>query len=275
MDPLATTWEAWRPTDGARVLLRCLQPRWQADPVMRRRFLAAPGRGAAVAVIDEPGALALAAACPGTPLVDRLPVEDPPSTAVLARLLGAGLEGLGALHDRGLAHGGPLAALLVDGPDGARLAWLDGFHPSRTPRQDLAALGAAVAALDPEGIDPVGQLAAAWSLAPPPSARDGLRLLRRALAGDLLARRHRLALLARRAGRRDRAGRLASLARHLEQALPPPVASTRLPAAAGGRLADAVARRHGDAPLRVGLPERHRLAPLDRERPLAGLGRDG
>lgn len=234
VDPLATTWEAWRLSDGARLLLRCLQPRWLQDPVLRRRFLAAPARGAAVTVLDEPGAPTLCLRCPGTPLIDRLPAEDPPSTLALARLLGAGLAGLHALHARGLCHGGPLGALLVDGPQGATLAWLDGLHPGRTPAQDLAGLGRVVAALDPHGLDPIGLLAATWAQDPPPSARDGLGLLRRALAGELLARRHSLALAARRVGRRDRAGRLAALARRLEQALPPPPLQAQLPTTAGG-----------------------------------------
>jgi len=226
-DDLATTWEAWRLRDGARLMLRCLHPQWRADAVMRRRLSLAVARCAAVAAApvqlhldgDWPHLRVLA---PGAPLVDRLPVEDPPETATLGRLLGAGLVCLERLHAAGRVHGGPVGPLLVDGPGGARLHWLDPLAPGRSPDQDLQALGAAVAVLDPEGDDAVGHLARAWITDPPPSAADGLRLLRRTLAGELLASRHHLALSSRRVGRRDRATRLARAARALLRATTPP-----------------------------------------------------
>ena len=235
-DPLATTWEAWRLDDGARLLLRCLHPRWLSDPVLRRRFGAASARGAAVQARLDGAWPHLRSACPGAPVLDRLPIEDPPSTLVLARLLGAGLEGLAALHGRGRVHGGPLAAFLVDGPGGARLHWMDGLAPGRGPGDDLRGLAAVIAALDPEATDPVGQLAGSWLAAPPPLATDGLRLLREALAGDLLAHRHHLAMVGRRLDRRDRATRLAELARGLDRALPPPRATACLHASPDGLL---------------------------------------
>lgn len=229
VDPLATTWEGWEIEGGGRTMLRCLHPRWLDDPVMRRR-LAAPlptGLPDALAVPtrahldgDWPH---LWLAAPGLPIVDRLPVEDPPDRIELARLLGTGLTALDALHRAGRNHGGPMATHLFSGPDGVQLAWLDRFGAADDgPAHDLRRLGRLIAALDPHGADPVAGLAWSWTEDPPPSAADGLVLLRRTLAGDLLAARHQLALAGRRVGRQDRAGRLSQLARRLQTSVAPP-----------------------------------------------------
>ena len=37
-DPISTTWTAWVPMTGERLLLRCLHKRWCRDPVMQRRL---------------------------------------------------------------------------------------------------------------------------------------------------------------------------------------------------------------------------------------------
>lgn len=231
-DAIATTWEAWRSRDGARVLLRCLQPRWVADPVLRRRF----ARTAAADAHMDGDWPHLSLACPGSPVIDHLPVEDPPATSVLARLLAAGLQTLAPLHEAGVVHGGPIGALLVDGPDGARLAWLDGLAPGRSTTDDLRALGAVIATLDPDGVDPVGLLARSWAVDPPPCAADGLTLLRHCLAAVLLDQRHRLVMASRRAGRRQRATRLAAATRALAATLGPPPGRACLRATSDGLL---------------------------------------
>jgi len=239
VDPLATTWEAWRIDDGLRVVLRCLRARWRDDPVMRRRFELAPSRVRHLHALelrtggDWPHIRVVA---PGAPLLDRLPVEDAADGRVLARLLGAGLDGLRRLHDADLRHGGPIGALLHEGPSGARLLWLDPFDRRRTVAQDLSGLATAVAALDPTGAHPVGALALAWTTDPPPSAAVGLRLLRETLASTLLEQRHRLRIAARLAGRRGRTRRLTAATRALDRTLPPPRVHTCVRAAPDGVL---------------------------------------
>ncbi len=229
-DALATTWEGWELDGGRRVLLRVIRPRWRRDPVMRRRFLARL-RPPAVrhphlalpAVVGEAGGwLHLRVALRGLPLGELAALGEPPGTEELARLLGAGLAALDALHRAGFVLGGDPGRLLCADPERPALAWLDPFDPGGGPADDLRALARAVAALDPEGEDPLGLLAASWAEDPPPSARDAGAVLRGALAGLLAAERHRLVRQRRRRGRQDRAARLARAVRRLERALPPP-----------------------------------------------------
>ncbi len=225
VDPLATTWEGWRTEDGQRVIMRCLRSRWRNDPVIRRRFEEGAARAARLtgAELRPAGDWPhLRADAPGSSIIDRLPVEDPPEPRTLARLLGTGLAELARLHDAGLRHGGPFGALLLDGVEGPRLLWLDTFQRNRSIAAELSALGATVAALDPDGIDPIGALALAWATDPPPSAQVGLDMLRKTMASQLLAARHRLVIAGRMIGRRGRATRLAQATRALGRALPPP-----------------------------------------------------
>lgn len=222
-DPLATTWEAWDTSRGTLALIRCIRPEWRKDAVMLRRLARAlhspdPPRWSPDGAwphlrVDAPGAL----------LLDRFPIDDAPDTAMLARVLGAGLAELARLHAGGLVHGGPILAHLVEGRDGPRLLWLDRFAPEGGPARDLADLGRAVAALDPELRDPVALLAADWAIVPPPSAADGIRLLQRLLASTLLERRHRQEVASRRARRQLDQHRLGLLARRLAARVPPPV----------------------------------------------------
>ncbi len=220
-DAISTTWEAWHTDSGARLLLRCVRPEWRRDPVMLRRM------SRALQSPDPPqwnpdGAWPhLRVEAPGALLLDRLPVEDTPDTVYLARIMAAGLSGLRRLHAAGLVHGAPLAAHLVEGRS-VRLLWLDRFGASGGPSADLAELGRTVAALDPEGLDPVGQLAHDWAELPPPSAADGERLFRRLLAGSLLSARHRIEVASRRKRRAGDLSTLRALTRRLSAALPPP-----------------------------------------------------
>lgn len=221
-DALATTWDAWDTRTGARALIRCVRPEWRRDAVMLRRMAGAlqspePPRWAPDGAwphlrVDAPGAL----------LLDRFPIDDPPETLLLARVLGAGLSGLARLHAAGLVHGGPILAHLVEERTGPRLVWLDRFAPEGGPRRDLAELGRAVAALDPTERDPVAQLALDWAHDPPPSAADGARLLGRLLATILLDARHRQELGSRRTRRQLDLRRVGQLARALLERSPPP-----------------------------------------------------
>ena len=224
-DALATTWEGWDLASGRRLLLRCVRPRWRRDAVMLRRLARAQR------ALDPPHWLPdgdwphLRAEAPGALILDRLPAEDPPDTGFLARVLAGGLRGLDQLHGAGITHGGPLLAHLCEpaAPHApATLLWLGAFGAEGGPARDLADLGAAVAALDPDGDDPVGQLAATWATEPPPSADDGLALLQRTLSAALTDRRHRLSVAARHARRRQAAGRLLRAVTALAEALPPP-----------------------------------------------------
>ncbi len=221
-DALATTWDAWDAKTGERALIRCIRPEWRRDAVMLRRLARAqqspdPPRWAPDGAWPH-----LRADAPGALLLDRFPIDDPPDTVFMARVLGAGLRALTRLHAAGLVHGGPILAHLVEERAGPRLVWLDRFGAAGGPERDLSDLGRAVAALDPLQEDPVALLAQDWIAAPPPSAEDGARLLSRLLATTLLDARHRHELSARRARRQTDVERLGELARALATALPPP-----------------------------------------------------
>jgi hypothetical protein len=222
VDPLATTWEAWDVQDGTRLLVRCIRPRWKDDPVMLRR-MARGARGPRPPEWRDGEWPHLRAVLSGTPLRDRLPVEDAPSTSFLARVLGSGLDSLREFHERGLVHGGPMLDTLIENDDGAlALVYLDPFPSNPSEGDDLRELARAVTALDPTGDDPITRLADAWCETPPPSAEDGLRLVAKALAGDLLEIRHRLALVRRHTQRRGRVARLSRATTALWSAISPP-----------------------------------------------------
>lgn len=222
-DALSTTWEAWDIRHGGRLLLRCVRPHWRTDAVMLRRMAAAQQSPEPPVWVPDGAWPHLRVAAPGALVADRLPVDDPPSTLFLAQVLGAGLTTLGRLHQAGLVHGGPMLAHLVEGRRGASLLWLDRFQPEGGPRRDLVELAKAVSALDPWQEDPVGELARDWIEAPPLTAADGARLLRRLLATQLLGARHQVELGARQVRRRAHRSRLAALTRQLWTSRPPPV----------------------------------------------------
>lgn len=220
-DAISTTWEAWSTATGGRLLLRCVRPEWRRDPVMLRRLARAQQSPDPPQWLPDGAWPHLRVEAPGALLIDRLPVEDAPETLDLARVLVAGLAGLQRLHAAGLVHGAPLASHLVEGR-GVQLLWLDRFAPQGGPEADLAELGRTVAALDPTGEDPLGQLAADWAELPPPSAPDAIRLLRRVLASSLLSARHRLEVASRRRRRAGDLDRLRNLTGRLVAAVPPP-----------------------------------------------------
>lgn len=233
-DALSTTWEGWDTKSGARVLLRCIRPAWRRDPVLLRRMARALQSPDPPLWLPDGAWPHLRVEAPGALLLDRYPVEDPADALLLARVLVAGLTGLARLHDAGLVHGGPLAVHMVEGRDRVRLLWLDHFAPEGGPARDLAELGRTVASLDPDLQDPIASLALDWAEDPPPSAEDGKRLVQRLLASRLLETRHRLELTRRRSRRQLDTTRLATLARRLAAAVPPPAGRYCLRADPGG-----------------------------------------
>jgi hypothetical protein len=233
-DPISTTWEGWSVSGGERVFLRCLRPRWHTDPVMIRRM----SKGTTTAASWHPDGdwPHTRVVCDGALLADRFPVEDMASTSRLARLMGEGLGALAEVHHEGRVHGGPLAAFLVESKTGLKLVHLDAFDNTATVADDLKQLAQTILALDPSRADPVACLAEEWIAHPPPSAEDGIRLLKRCLSGVLLSERHRLSVAGRSANRMDRTARLARAIRQLAEATAPPVGKVCLRASNDGVL---------------------------------------
>ena len=219
-DAISTTWEGWNLDGGERVFLRCLRPRWKADPVMTRRM----SRDATGDVSWHPDGdwPHLRAVAHGGLLIDRFPIEDVPSAAQLARTLGYGLRALAELHARGEAHPGPLAAFMVEREHRLQIPYLGRFDSDQTPSDNLRDLAETIYALDPVGSSPVAQLAEEWMVDPPPTAADGVRLLTQCLGGALLAERHRLSVAGRSTARMDRSTRLARAIRRLASLTTPP-----------------------------------------------------
>ncbi|MCB9761716.1 MAG: hypothetical protein H6739_17865 [Alphaproteobacteria bacterium] len=225
-DPISVTVEAW---DSERWALRVLRPERRRDPVWRRRLErgpalspGAPLLGPARVVETELGPC-VRTWLGGLSLSGLLPVEDRPDSVSLARALGGGLQGLAALHARGLVHGRLGPEHLIRGPEGVRLAWFDPVMTGGwTPQDDLAALGRAVARLDPHQQDPVGVLAAAFAEDPPPNADIAASTLQRTLSAALADRRHRAAFRSKAWKRHADEARLLRLVRRLSDALPPP-----------------------------------------------------
>jgi len=225
-DRISVTFEGW--VDGERVALRALRRGLERDPVWRRRLergashLPGPEVMAPTQFIGEPWPH-LRVPLGGPSLADLLPAEDRPDTRVLARFLGGGLAGLCCLHARGLVHGDLGPEHLVMTCDGVRLAWLDPMlEEHREVSRDVAELGAAIAQLDPERVDPVGDLARALAEDPPPSAGMAEELLLRVLASELAERRHRLALRGRMMLRAGEEARLLRAVRRLGDSVAPP-----------------------------------------------------
>jgi len=227
-DAVSSVWEAWTP-DGQRWGLRLLEPPWRNDPVWLRR-LERHARAAAglsgIAPLTWSGDASwphVRARLAGPSLADLLPAEELPSEREIARFLAGGLAGLTALHERGFVHGDLRPRDLLLTPDGVTLAWFDPVSRSPGDAQlDLAALGAAVGALDPEALTRMGALAHGFAESPPPGASACAELLRRSMAATLADTRHSLVLRARLQRRSTARGRLLAAIRGLERALPPP-----------------------------------------------------
>jgi len=152
----------------------------------------------------------------------------------MARLLGGGLSALARLHEQSVTQGGAVAPFLLEQPTGATVVWMDPFCAESDASADIKALCELVSDLDPEGLDPIGNLAQEWSNAPPPTAADGVKILVRHLGTELLAARHQLAVAGRKVHQHDRATRLASAVRRLSAALPPPTGHFCLKASSDG-----------------------------------------
>ena len=227
-DLVSVTLEAWD-NEGRRGALRLPRPALAADPVTRRRLALRPMGQHDEAILsfetrfDDDGEARPWVALGGPSLAELLPVEDWPEPRLIAACLIAGLRGLAALQQQGLGHGALGPEHLIFTLDGVRLAWLDPVLPTPPrPEDDLAALGRAVGALDPEGHDSLGALAWGFAESPPPNVGLAVDLLRRSMGQSLLERRHELAMHARAQGRRHRHAQALHLSRRLSLALPPP-----------------------------------------------------
>jgi hypothetical protein len=226
VDRISVTFEGW--ADGERVVVRTLRRGLEQDPVWRRRLERAathfpPSAVLAPSVFVPDPWPHVRCTLGGPSLADFLPAEDQPETSLLARFLSGGLAGLRALHDQGLVHGGLTPQHLVLNEGGVKLAWLDPqLEGVGAPSEDLAALGSAVAQLDPERRDPVGDLARGFAEDPPPNAELAEGLLLRTLAATLAGRRHSLALRGRMLSRAGDEARLLRAVRRLAESVPPP-----------------------------------------------------
>ncbi len=230
-DALTTSWIGWDLASGGRAAMRCLKPGWRQDPVALRRV----ATGVRLAA-GTPG-LAPMRWCPhgdwphvrydlpAPPLSEYLPVEDPPDLRALARWLVLALLPLHGLHQRGLVLGGLAPDQLLLGPERPSIAWLDPIGTTSAgggAGEDLSDLARCLVALDPWGDHPLVELIRPWIRSPPASAPEAIDLVRRALADQLLAERHRLALRGRSTDRGARAAHLLRAANRLQLAMPPP-----------------------------------------------------
>lgn len=242
-DRISTTWDAWETATGLRHAVRVLRPHLRKDPVWRRRLQ----RGAEIAR-NLAGILPIQSqadsdwprlflALPGSRLADLLPAEDLPDPLEMARFLVGGLKGLEGLQAAGLIHGNIHPNNLVNGPDCAKLLWLDPFLAAQgSLKQDLSALGAAVAQLDPHCVDPIGALAHSWATTPPPSLEMAKTVLMRTLASLLANNRHHMRMRSRHLSARQGEARLLRAVRRLGLALSPPIATVCLRAGQDGVL---------------------------------------
>ncbi len=235
-DAISSVWEGWT-RDGQRCALRLLAPTWRNDPVWLRRLergvrLAGGLPGLAPASWVDRGEwphvrLRLLGPSLADLSADQQPV-DLPSERELARFLAGGLRGLASLHRLGLVHGGLDGRHLLLGPEGVVLAWFDPVRREvASAEEDLAALGRAVAALDPGARTRLGALAHGFAESPPPPGA-GIELLRRAAAATLAEARHTIVLRRRRQRRLSGRSRLLAAVRALERALPPPAGTVCL-----------------------------------------------
>jgi hypothetical protein len=242
-DRISTTWDAWETATGLRHAVRVLRPHLRKDPIWRRRLQ----RGAQLArsltgilpVLSQADSdwPRLFVALPGSRLADLLPAEDLPDPLEMARFLVGGLKGLECLQAAGLVHGNIGPENLVNGPDRVQLLWLDPFLPEQgSLRQDLSALGTAVAQLDPHGVDPIGALAHSWGSNPPPSLEMAKSVLMRSLASLLANNRHHMRMRSRHVHARQGEARLLRAVRALGLALSPPIATVCLRAGQDGVL---------------------------------------
>jgi hypothetical protein len=242
-DPISTTWTAWRPETGERLLLRCLHPRWRGDPVMQRQLQRDLNMGESASLYcAEPR---LGGAWPhnrlhlgGPRLSELLPLDpnDQGDPLLLAQVLAGGIAALIPLHQQGLTHGPDVVSHLFFHSDGIGLAWMGRFGPTSPRSEDILHLSDTALTLSVYGMVPIRQLSEAWLHDPPLDAGDAAQLLSRAMASTLLDSRHRIWMAHRHQGRRQRIGRLATAVRQLQAALPPPAGRVCLRAQTDGQL---------------------------------------
>ncbi len=238
-DALSTTWVGWHVTSGTPAWISVLRPRWRHRPLMVRRFLesvaVAPLRG-----LEVVGDAELPIRClrtPGTPVAELIPQagEAPVSLPLRASIFAHGLDGLAGLHGAGRTLGAPIENWLTVGAEGPGLVDRMSFGPPTVPTEEVQNLARIIVDLAPEAPDPIATLARTWCALPPPSARDGARLVSRAMASHLAWLRHQLVRSRRHRTRGGRIGRLSRLLRRLNDVQAPPVGCACLGIDSAGR----------------------------------------
>lgn len=241
-DAITTTWLCWNHATGRPEIARCLRPHLRHDPVWHRRLERGARLGSTV-----PGLATMLwrtlpwphvrIPLPGIPLAWRLPVEDAPGHATLARTVAGTLQALDSLHRRGLVHGCLDGHTVLLCARGVQVAWLDPILPRLpTPEADIQSLARLLVQLDPDGLSPFASLLSAWTDVPPSSTGDALRLLNRTMADHLMSERHHLQIRSRAREKQDRSARFRSALLALQRAVPPPVGRCCLGLGADGAM---------------------------------------
>ncbi|MDP2310329.1 MAG: hypothetical protein Q8P18_30210 [Pseudomonadota bacterium] len=224
-DATTTTWEAWDTVTGERVLLRVARGDEALDDAFTRVSSLPLGVALSPRQDGAAGRAHLRTGAVACSLADLLPIDRPPGPVWTARLALGIYNALSVIHATGHAHGWVGPNSVVTTPRGWTLAWLGPVHGA-TAADDLRAVGALVAALDPLG--PIGDLASGFVEVPPPSAADATRLLLHACASTLASEHHSLVRRARALGAASGRARLRRLAGRLDALVPPPLAHGRV-----------------------------------------------
>jgi hypothetical protein len=228
-------WDGWSVTfDGTEIAsghparIRTLRAHAQHDPVFRRalvregRALAEVGDPASPPLVVDGHPPALRIVLPGPPFAPRAEPDDHERPEILARMVGAALDGLRRFEAAGMGLPVLDARELRDTPQGLRILCL-----SPTRRTALGPQIAAIAAvLDrwwaPGPPTPVDEVLAGLQAFPPHTAGEAMALWRAALAIHLTAERHELQRQGVRGLHVHKVLRLRDAVVALGQALPPP-----------------------------------------------------
>ena len=268
-DPISTTWTAWAPMTGERLLIRCLHKRWCRDPVMQRRLQRDLD-------VDTASGLAVGQhwaegewvhnriAIPGARLCEVLPHEphEYGDSLLMTQIMVGGLNALTNLHRSKMSVGQLLPALIFFAEGIAKVAWLGRYGPPTSSKEDIAQLSETALLISGAGLVPVRQLAEDWASTPPDHTEDAGMLLCRAMATTLIDSRHRLWLDHRNQVRRNRIGRLAVAINGLQKAMIAPTGRVCLRADNNGEFVIAEVDERGLHGQRTTNPMEPNLKPV-------------